>query len=227
MIAEAVAFLREELSRYVLVNQRPESPLRREDILLGNVAALETDTQNSLKNKVLISLVNLEEESTLKNGKSYIKNPLTNGIEYLQPPVYLNLYLLFSATLPDSAANDDYDRALHRLGLIIQFFQSKKLFTIKNSPQSPFAASEDEVLKDELRLLPELYTLTFEQINHLWGSLGGKQVPFAMYKVRLIKIQGRITTEAPLIEEIQKKSEELVAPKIAQSTRKPNADEDN
>lgn len=223
MLSEAVAFLKEELSRYILANQGPVRPLVKDDILLGNVAALETDQAGKLKNKVLISLVNLEEESTLKNGKSFTKNPLSNTIEYVQPPVYLNLYLLFSATLPDEATNDDYERALGRLSLVIQFFQSKKLFTLKNTPQSPFADSVDNFLADELRLLPELYTLTFEQINHLWGSLGGKQVPFAMYKIRLIKIQSRISTEAPLIEEIQEKSEELVADKIAQATRKPNA----
>ena len=54
----------------------------------------------------------------------------------------------------------------------------------------------------ELRLHPELYTLTFEQINHLWGSLGGKQSPFVMYKVRLVKIQSSIAEEGPVIEAI-------------------------
>jgi hypothetical protein len=49
----------------------------------------------------------------------------------------------------------------------------------------------------------ELYTLTFEQINHLWGSLGGKQMPFVMYKLRLIALTDRtIVREVPLIEEI-------------------------
>ncbi|MNR02277.1 hypothetical protein D3C85_1181210 [compost metagenome] len=50
----------------------------------------------------------------------------------------------------------------------------------------------------------ELYTLTFEQINHLWGSLGGRQVPFAMYKLRLVAIsENAIVREVPLIEEIE------------------------
>lgn len=218
MISQAVTFLKEELSRYILVNQAEGDSLNLGDVMLGNISALENDLEGKLKNKLIISLVNLEEESTLKNGKPYHKNPLTNGAEYLQPPVYLNLYLLFSATLPDSATNDDYDRALHRLALVIQFFQSKKLFTLNNSPQSPFADPKYDLFNEELRLLPELYTLTFEQINHLWGSLGGKQVPFAMYKVRLVKIQSRITNDAPLIEEIQEKNEELGAPRIDQLT---------
>lgn len=216
MISEAVAFLREELSRYIVANQKDAGSitnikLRPEDIMLGNIATLDNDQEGKLKNKVIVTLVNIEEESTLKNGKLYYKNPLSNGIEYLQTPVYLNLYLLFCATLPDSggAPSDNYERALERLGLVIQFFQAKKSFTIQNSPLSTFSSSEDRQILEELRLLPELYTLTFEQINHLWGSLGGKQVPFAMYKVRLVQVGEPISREAPVIEEIQRNDEYL------------------
>ena len=56
----------------------------------------------------------------------------------------------------------------------------------------------------DLKFTLELYTLTFEQINHLWGSLGGRQVPFAMYKLRLVAITDRaLLREVPLIEEIE------------------------
>jgi hypothetical protein len=217
MIADALAFLRGELSQYVLDNQNTadsSNALTAADIMLGNVAALENDQEGRLKDKVVISMVNIEEESTLKNGAHHLRNPLSGGIEYFQRPVFLNLYLLFTATLPDGASSDDYERALRRLSLVIEFFQSKKVFTIQNSPQSIYDNSEDEAVREELRLLPELYTLTFEQINHLWGSLGGKQVPFAMYKVRLVKVQGRYTLDAPVIEEAKGDARELVAPHI-------------
>jgi hypothetical protein len=224
MISGALAFLKEELSIYVSTNQKrlgggSASQQLSNVVMLGNISALDSNQQgeNSLNNKLVISLVNIEEESTLKNGQRFIKNPLSSGIEYIQPPVHLNLYVLISATLPNSASSDDYERALDRLSLVIEFFQAKKSFTVKNSPQSDFldnAGNETDPLtldinqsvREEMRLLPELYTLTFEQINHLWGSLGGKQVPFVMYKVRLVKIQGRITSEAPLIEEIEERS---------------------
>ena len=224
MISGALAFLKEELSIYVSTNQKrlgggSASQQLSNVVMLGNISALDSNQQgeNSLNNKLVISLVNIEEESTLKNGQRFIKNPLSSGIEYIQPPVHLNLYVLISATLPNSASSDDYERALDRLSLVIEFFQAKKSFTVKNSPQSDFldnAENETDPLtldinqsvREEMRLLPELYTLTFEQINHLWGSLGGKQVPFVMYKVRLVKIQGRITSEAPLIEEIEERS---------------------
>jgi hypothetical protein len=56
----------------------------------------------------------------------------------------------------------------------------------------------------DLKFTLELYTLTFEQINHLWGSLGGRQVPFVMYKLRLVAITDRsVVRTVPLIEEIE------------------------
>ncbi|NUQ23510.1 MAG: DUF4255 domain-containing protein [Saprospiraceae bacterium] len=246
MLSGALAFLREELSRYLIVNQKRPGQLIGDNILvddqiiLGNIAALENDSggEATLRNRVVISLVNIEEESALKNGPHFIRNPIGSGIEYTQPPVHLNLYLLFCATLPDQATSDDYERSLNRLSLIIEFFQSKKSFTVQNSPQSSFATDDPgvtdeatleikQLVREELRLLPELYTLTFEQINHLWGSLGGKQVPFVMYKVRLVKIQGRISSDAPLIEEIQERREDLATRQLAQIQDNQDGDQGN
>ena len=50
-------------------------------------------------------------------------------------------------------------------------------------------AFEDDEDVQDMRLVLELYTLTFEQINYLWGSLGGKQMPFALYKLRLVEVE--------------------------------------
>jgi hypothetical protein len=78
---------------------------------------------------------------------------------------------------------------------------------VQNSPGFEPTNLNARVLT-ELRLHPELYTLTFEQINHLWGSLGGKQSPFVMYKVRLVKVQSLVTSEGPLIETIVSETRE-------------------
>jgi hypothetical protein len=40
-----------------------------------------------------------------------------------------------------------------------------------------------------IKLIVELYTLNFEQQNHLWGFLGAKYMPSVMYKARLLSIQ--------------------------------------
>ena len=204
MIDIALRFLRDELSNYVhrSIASGESGHIPEKDIILHNIAFLESDLNGDLNNKVIITLVNTEEESTLKNKSNVVRT--VNGIKYEEPPVSLNLYILITATLGDDD-NDSYEIGLIRLSKVIQFFQAKKSFTVQNSPFNSISTSNNvsQEIKDQLKLNAELYTLTFEQINHLWGSLGGKQVPFVMYKIRLVKIQ-EITglEEAPLIEEI-------------------------
>ena len=203
MISLASRLLRDELADYLIDNQR-NGTLTNGDVILENVANLEGENNNDLIDKVLISLVNIEEESTLKNSNHFLRNGLGNG-KYVEPPVHVNLYFLFSSTY-DVGTVDAYEIALHRISLIIRYFQAKKIFNVDNSPFSSIATAGpdtiSEEIKSQIQVTMELYTLTFEQINHLWGSLGGKQVPFVMYKARLVSIQDRISHEAPLIEQV-------------------------
>ena len=109
--------------------------MSEEQVVLGNIALLES--LEVMADKLVISVVNIEEEATLKNGQNYLKNPIRNNVESIQPPVYLNLYMLFSATLSSSDNNNidiSYQSALSRISHLIEFFQSKKVFTLQNSP---------------------------------------------------------------------------------------------
>jgi hypothetical protein len=200
MITEASVLLRDEIRRYLRLHNAVEDP---KDVVLGNVAGLED--QPKLADKVILTLVNIEEESTLKNGRFYVKSTPAGGLESIAPPIYLNLYFLISATLPPEADDGLYQKALLRISSVIELFQAKKEFSAQNSPGLT-SAGLDRALLNEVRLRPELYTLTFEQINHLWGALGGKQSPSVMYKVRLVRIQNLATQEAPPIETIQNDS---------------------
>jgi hypothetical protein len=131
----------------------------------------------------------------LKNQPALKRNPPGNPV-YENPPVFLNLYVLFSSNYWGT----NYIYALKRISYVIQFLQSKNTFTY-NSSVSGDRATDPDVL--DLRFTMEIYTLTFEQLNHLWGSLGGRQIPFVMYKLRLIALTERKTVrEVPPILEI-------------------------
>jgi len=42
-----------------------------------------------------------------------------------------------------------------------------------------------------------------EEVNHIWGTLGGKQYPFAIYWMRMLDLQFRsVQHESSLITEI-------------------------
>lgn len=203
MIYEALSIIRDELEAYFRSLQDDTA-----DVVLENIALLETPNDTNLKDKVVISMVNVEEESTLKNLSNKVR--LNGGVVMVDPPVFLNLYLLFCANyVGGNPPRNSYTLALTRLSNVIQFFQQKRVFSLDNSPNAALGQSVDRLNEPDLaslRLSMELYTLTFEQINHLWGSLGGKQLPFVMYKARLVRVQDKQQKEVPVIEEIDKNS---------------------
>ena len=201
MIHEALSLIREDLVVYLSVNGYTLSNAK-DIVLIENIGLFESNTSGvNFDDKIVFTLVNIEEESTLKNSPFVKKDP-AGAARYENPPVFLNLYLLVTAC---NKSTDDrsYLDALERLSLVIRFFQGKNSFTVATSSGPvDLTTITEEVLR--LRITVELYTLTFEQINHLWGTLGGKQMPFVMYKLRLVEIkQTKVIREVPLIEEIE------------------------
>jgi hypothetical protein len=70
---------------------------------------------------------------------------------------------------------------------VIQFFQAKNVFTPENTTEL-----DPRVQK----LIIELHPMSFEQQNYLWGMVGGKYLPSALYKFRLLVIQDNLALEA-------------------------------
>lgn len=180
MILEATSLVLAQLNQYI--HQDDGNPVGTADpVVIGNISQVENvDVATALENKVVLTLVNLSEEAALKNLTAASRSP-SGAINYQNPPIYLNLYLLFAATY------NNYATALRRLGQVITFFQSKKTFTLSNSPGAVSNISPTA----NLRLQVDLLTLNFEEVNNLWGSLGGKQLPFSVYRARLIEMQDR------------------------------------
>ena len=200
MIANALDLIKDELKFY-LDNKLGVGNLV--EVFLNNISGIENNGLN-LEKKIILTLVNVEEESVYKNVKTSRANNYTGRTEYLNPPVYLNLYLLISSTVSTTSTGDEYFKALNHLSLIVQFFQNKRCFTVHNSPNSVVANQSDQSAINDMKIIMDLYTLTFEQLNHLWGSLGGKQLPAVMYKCRLVEIkEEQVQRGGGLITEIQ------------------------
>nr|WP_322657468.1 DUF4255 domain-containing protein [Dendronalium sp. ChiSLP03b] len=164
------------LQRYILEVEPELGP--GQIVIMDNIAMAEElgGSNNQLSGHVIMSLVNLQEETTLKNGNHY---RLDNGrTVYQNPPINLNLFILFSVL------HNQYDTALRLLSRVVEFFQSQTEISYTTTPGTG-SSSRD------VRIVPDLYSLTFEQLNHLWGSLGGKQVPFVLYRARLIAVEAQ------------------------------------
>ncbi|MFI5171321.1 MAG: DUF4255 domain-containing protein, partial [Chitinophagales bacterium] len=185
MIEESLRFIKVELNKYF--NLKLGFSLE-ERVDLGHIAKVnEAGGADVLANKTIISLVNIEEDRISRNPENFVR--IDNKVVYKNPKVHLNLYCLFSVN------KEIYVDALKHLSLVIQYFQFKNVFTHQNSPG--LDAGIDKLIFD-------LNTINFEQINHLWATLGGKYIPSVMYKVRMITIdEGFIEAEAGLIRETE------------------------
>lgn len=180
MVVKALLLLLAQLNQYI--HHADRSPAGAEGIaVLGNIAQLDiTEVSTALENHLVLTLVNVEEEKTLKNA-SAVSRDTNGGIGYQNPPLNLNLFLLFSSNYRN------YETGLKRLSQTMTFFQGKQKFTNGNSP----VGGQDDAPIVDLSLTMDLLSLSFEEVNHLWGSLGGKQMPFVAYRGRLITLSDR------------------------------------
>jgi len=147
-----------------------------------------------------LSLVNIEEEKIFKEQSATFING-DGTVEYRNPELKLNLYILISANYQNQNLNDpsdDYYEGLKQLSNVISFFQAKNVFTHDNTP---VLAAEAPKIK---KLILELYSYSFEQMYNFWSVLGTKYLPSVLYKVRLLTIQeGELISDASPIEEIE------------------------
>ncbi len=175
MIYETLQILKEQIESYFT-----EVGLGK-IVILENIALWESGSASAskLEDKVAMTLLKLEEEQTLKNVPNYkIKD---NKTEYSNPPVHLNLFILISANC------EIYEKSLRSISRVIQFFQGKKIFTSGNTVYNRKNVSLDVL--DQFRFIVELYTPGFEELNHIWGILGGRQLPSVIYKVQIVQIE--------------------------------------
>jgi hypothetical protein len=168
MIHVAVEHIINELNAYLSV-KISESSKAVQNTLLKQ----DGTPQNNIEDKIVVSLVNVEEERIAKDPNTF-KKRVDGTLEVINPEIKLNLYLLFVAYAPS-----DYNEALKMISYVIGFFQKKNIFTGSNAPGlDPRIANMNM----------ELFTLNFEQQNHLWGSLGAKYLPSVLYKLRIIPV---------------------------------------
>ena len=192
MIDHALIIVRNELEAHLMAAGNSTHAA------LGNVSELDKD--NQLREKVLLSMVNLQEERTLKNGPTRVRDDTRLTVRYQNPPTVLNLAVLVTAT------HANYVNALRALSRALLFFQHRNVFTQDNV--APDSLTTDAPPRDadrlaEFKLTVNLWSPTFEEVNDMWGMLGGRQFPFALYSMRMLELQfPAIQHEAGVITEV-------------------------
>lgn len=201
MIAHALIIVMNELNKHLAdTYSKPGlTPPRAE---LGNPAegfATSAGNGGISRDMLYLSVVNIKEEKTLKNLPIYTRNDATLKAAYGNPPIFLNFLILLTAT------HTNYTNALTVLSKAIRFFQFRNVFTQDNvTPESITGSTIDPLDQlESFKLTFDLYSPTLEEINHLWGTLGGKQYPFVLYMVRMLDLKFQsVQRESGLITQV-------------------------
>ncbi|MCI5208047.1 MAG: DUF4255 domain-containing protein [Candidatus Electrothrix sp. ATG2] len=204
MISHALTIVINELNRHLSANYQPASSELTgvTQTKLGNFSegfSSGSGEDGILRNWIYLSVVNIQEEKTLKNLPHYSVNNTSLTTTYENPAVFINLLILMTAT------HKNYTAALSNLSRIIRFFQFNNVFTQDNvAPNSISDPTIDELDRLEaFKLIFDLYSPSLEEVNHLWGTLGGKQYPFVLYKLRMLDLQFKaVQGQGGVVEEV-------------------------
>jgi len=196
MISHALTIVKNELDRHLdtFGGNSPHADL-------GNVGEVCSQSVNGQsRDKVFLSIVNIQEERTLKNVPAYVRDDSALRVRYQNPPAFLNLAVLVAAT------HTNYGDALLALSRALTFFQYRNVFTPDSvDPQSLSVGAPVNGLDRlvEFKLIFNLWSPTLEEVNDMWGMLGGKQFPFALYSMRMLELKFEATQrEGGLITEV-------------------------
>ena len=169
MIAGALASLCNALNEFI-VAQAPgfadEAPAVVSDLVDQKGDLVIEATSRRTGDNILITLIRIEADPDLQNRSHAPQSP---------PPSGLNLCVLFSGH-SGKAPTERYERSLELVSWVVRFFRLKPVFTRADTPDLP---AEIE------RLVVEPMDTTLEEQAHLWGALGARHMPSAVYKIRM------------------------------------------
>lgn len=185
MISHVLSIVVNELNQHLIENYGLSAT--DPQVWMGNLSEGVGSGNGQVKRDIInLSLVNIKEEKFLKNLPNHTRNDSTLTVTYENPAVYLNLQILVTTT------HSNYGNALLALSRTIRFFQYKNVFTQDNVSPASITTNLPANPLDRLesfKLIFDLYSPSIEEVNHLWGTLGGKQYPFILYVLRMLDLK--------------------------------------
>jgi len=95
MIHPVLKFLAEQLNNYIDEVKKPGDSIEAPYVILQNISRLDEDALKNT-NKVLLSLLNISEEVSMKNNPEYVR-VRNDQVSYGNPPLNLNLFLMVTS----------------------------------------------------------------------------------------------------------------------------------
>jgi hypothetical protein len=165
MISSALDSIVEELNQFLKVKFQ----MSENRAVLSNLINLDGSTAIKESNKIVVSLASIQEE---RLGVQKSRTSISVGDK---PPVYLNLYVLFSAQFDEKL----YLESLKFISAVISFFQSRNVFTPSDTP------SLDKGID---KVVMKIENMDIREQSSLFSTLGAKYLPSVYYKLRMLSI---------------------------------------
>ncbi|MFT3794673.1 Pvc16 family protein [Flavobacterium sp.] len=173
-------------------------------INIANIAMLnDGDEFVESKTAIVMSVVNIEEDRTLKNQSVYLRETRTETeiMRHRHPTQHLIISLLFSSYNKDLSK---YLEGLEKLKSIIGYFQQNNSFYYKDNNSElieypAFLAKTEAQQQHYSRITIEPVSLGMDQLNQMWSCLGSRYMPSMLYKMRLYLVQGNVTVAEKII----------------------------
>jgi len=169
MIDSVVQTVANELNEFF----RLKFGIQEDRVVISNLVNQDGSLAIKDDNRIIISLAMIQEEKMGAYKSAGSISP--GGVK----PVYLNLFLLFSASFNEKLNID----ALKFISAVIAFFQNKPVFNQQNS----------STLNEGLEKLSfEISNMSVQEQSNLWSAIGAKYLPSILYKVRVVTIDEKM-----------------------------------
>ena len=172
MLSQVIEEISRELNSFLTLS----SSNTRKIVIPANVVDQDGSHGSGLNNKIILSLINIEQEAFAANVQPSYQRTSQEDFNKMPTPLSVNLYVLFSAYYD----RKNYLEGLRYLSSLISFFQQKPVFDQQNTP----------TLNDQIEKLQfQVVSLTLSELSQLWGTIGAKYMPSIIYKIRMITYQ--------------------------------------
>jgi hypothetical protein len=167
MIDITLTYIRDILNEHF----KNEFAISENKVILSNIVKADGSNAQNVEGKIVLFLISLEEESTLKNNSSRYSNQGEGLFGHKSPTLHLNMNLLFCANFDSNV----YAEGLSYLSSLIRFFQiNRKIILDQLGGSNPRTINF------------ELTKLDYAELSHLWSAIGTKLMPSILYKVGLL-----------------------------------------
>ena len=181
MIQAAINHLAIQLNAYL----RRTNNLSEDIVVVSSLIEPDGSVAPHTNNKLVILLTNIEKDTMPQRSAAHARSFDGRAIVGSQS-LHLNLYIMLAANF----SGNNYAEALKFISKSINFFQSQPIFNRQVTPDLDPRID---------KLVLDIENLKIQDLNSMWGLLGGKYLPSVFYRVRMVSIgSDNVVAQLPL-----------------------------